>query len=198
MNNTFNITSSGVISNDPTYLTFNLYYFIMGFIKLALSMGFSFIIGVERELHSHPGGICTHTLVGFGSCLYTMISINLREKYPVPTADPARICAQIVSGMGFLGSATIFKSENYVKGINTAANLWISAAISMAIGCDLWELGLTTACFTIGALFLNSRYKKLRYGNRNITTTTTGEISPTDTLTRDPLEAPYGDKNPED
>ena len=51
--------------------------------------------------------------------------------------------------MGFLGSATIFKSNNYVKGINTAANLWISAAISMALGADLWELGLATSFFVI-------------------------------------------------
>ena len=99
----------------------------------------SFIISVEREMHSHPGGICTHTLVGFGSCLFTITSVHLRDKFPSSGADPARICAQIVSGMGFLGSATIFKSQNYVKGINTAANLWISAAISMAIGLDLWE-----------------------------------------------------------
>ena len=61
--------------------------------------------------------MCTHTLVGFGSCLFTMISVHLNDKFNVETADPARICAQIVSGMGFLGSATIFKSNNYVKGI---------------------------------------------------------------------------------
>mgnify|MGYP001398003485 CR=1 FL=1 len=140
-----NITNNSIINNEIQYLNFNYEYLIISFIKSSLSVLFSFIIGFERELHSHPGGICTHTLVGLGSCLFTMISVNLRNMYPSPNADPARICAQIVSGMGFLGSATIFKSNNYVKGINTAANLWISAAISMAIGMGLWEFGLITA-----------------------------------------------------
>ena len=121
-----------VTETNYNYISFDIYYFYMSFIKLSLSLLFSFIIGFERELHTHPGGICTHTLVGLGSCLFTMVSVNLNNKYNMDNSDPARICAQIVSGMGFLGSATIFKSNNYVKGINTAANLWISAAISMA------------------------------------------------------------------
>ena len=62
-----------------------------------------------------------------------------------------------------LGSATIFKSDNYVKGINTAANLWISAVVSMAIGCDLWEFALITSLFTVVILYTNNRYKKWRY-----------------------------------
>lgn len=141
----------------------NWNYIINSSIKLTLSMFFSLIISIERELHSHPGGMCTHMLVGFGSCLYTMISINLQDNHNVSSADPARICAQIVSGMGFLGSATIFKSNNYVKGINTAANLWISAAISMSIGADLWELGLITSLFTFLILIINNRYKSYIY-----------------------------------
>jgi len=148
------------------YITFNPNYLVITFIKLILSATFSFIIGIERELHTHPGGICTHILVGFGSCLYTIISVSLRDKYPATNADPARICAQIISGMGFLGSATIFKSNNYVKGINTAANLWISAAISMGIGADLWELSLITSVLTLMVLLLNNAYKKKRYGKK--------------------------------
>jgi uncharacterized membrane protein YhiD involved in acid resistance len=71
--------------------------------------------------------------------------------------------------MGFLGSATIFKSNNYVKGINTAANLWISAAISMAIGADLWELALITSGFTCLVLFINNGWKKFHYGKKKKT-----------------------------
>jgi len=147
-------------------LTFSIKYIINSFIKLSLSVLCSTIISIERELHTHPGGIATHNLVGLGSCLFTMISVYLRDKYESPNADPARICAQVVSGMGFLGSATIFKSKNYVKGINTAANLWISAAVSMAIGADLWELAITTSGFTAIVLVLNNRYKKYRYGKK--------------------------------
>ena len=150
---------------------------------------FSSIISIERELHSHPGGICTHVLVGIGSCLYTMTSIYIKDKYPVTTADPARICAQIVSGMGFLGSATIFKSHNYVKGINTAANLWISAAIGMAIGMDLWELSAVTTFFVLIILLINNRYKKCRYGK--IKKNDDIEMNMMD---HDPLDAPYGDE----
>lgn len=151
------------------YIKFNIDYIYISLIKLSLSMLFSFIIAFERELHTHPGGACTHILVGFGSCLFTLISIHLRDNYVSDTADPARICAQIVSGMGFLGSATIFKSKDYIKGINTAANLWISAAISMAIGADLWELSLVTAFFTVFILLINNRYKNWRYSKENKT-----------------------------
>ena len=65
--------------------------------------------------------------------------------------------------MGFLGSATIFKSENYVKGINTAANLWISAAVSMAIGADMWEFTFLTTIFSVIVLIVNHFYKKCYY-----------------------------------
>ena len=175
--------------NQHTYVTFNFLYFITALFKLLLLILFSFIIGFERELHTHPGGVCTHTLVGLGSCLFTMISVHLNDQYHANNADPARICAQIVSGMGFLGSATIFKSNNYVKGINTAANLWISAAISMAIGANLWEFAAVTSLLTLMVLLLNNRYKNFIYGRNNINSNTITELS------HDPLDAPYGDEN---
>ena len=101
--------------------------------------------------------------------------------------------------MGFLGSATIFKSDNYVKGINTAANLWISAAISMSIGADLWELGLITAILTIIILILNNRYKRYRYGQLKKKDDDSEDIElgniDNDSLSRDPEDAPYGNEN---
>jgi uncharacterized membrane protein YhiD involved in acid resistance len=138
-------------------------YFVEAIAKLALSVVCSVIISIEREFHTHPGGMATHSLVGLGSCLFTMISLYMRERYAAPNADPARICAQIVNGMGFLGSATVFKSNNYVKGINTAANLWICAAISMAIGAGLWEMAVLTSLFTAAVLGLNNWYKQRLY-----------------------------------
>ena len=146
------------------------------------------MIGFERELHTHPGGICTHTLVGFGSCLFTIISVHLNDLYP-SNGDPGRICAQIVSGMGFLGSATIFKSNNYVKGINTAASLWISAAVSMGIGIGLWEFSLVTVIFTVLSLFVNNRFKNYIYRKN--------ENNNSIELSHDPLDAPYGDEKKE-
>ena len=181
MNNTikFNTKNDNIINFD-----FNLMKITL--VKSLLSILFSFILGLERELHTHPGGICTHTLVGLGSCLFTMISVNLKNNFPSNNADPARITAQIVSGMGFLGSATIFKSNNYVKGINTAANLWISAAVSMAIGADLWEMGAVISFLTIFILLINNIYKRFRYKNDSDTI-----------LPHDPLDAPYGDETKE-
>ena len=186
--------------NNTNTICFNYSnsYFLSALLKLGLSTLLSFLISIERELHSHPGGACTHILVGFGSCLFTMISVRIGEVYNSSNSDPARICAQIVSGMGFLGSATIFKSDNYVKGINTAANLWISAAISMAIGADLWELGLITAILTIIILIINNRYKRYRYGklkkNDDESDIELGNID-NNSLSRDPEDAPYGNEN---
>jgi len=192
MNNT---THNYINETSINYISFSLKYIIYSFIKLGLSLLLSLIISIERELHSHPGGICTHALVGIGSCLFTMVSVHLRDKYNVNTADPARICAQIVSGMGFLGSATIFKSNNYVKGINTAASLWISAAISMAIGADLWELGLVASIFTTSVLFLNNRYKKFRYSKNKKNDTDNTDIRLEEGLNYDAENAPYGHEN---
>jgi len=192
MNNT---TQNYVNEPSINYISFSLNYIIYSFIKLGMSLLLSFIIGFERELHSHPGGICTHTLVGIGSCLFTMTSVHLRDKYNVNTADPARICAQIVSGMGFLGSATIFKSNNYVKGINTAASLWISAAISMAIGSDFWELGFVASLFTTSILLINNRYKKYRYGKSKKNETDNSDIRLEEGLSYDAENAPYGHEN---
>jgi len=157
-------------------------------IKLCLSVIMSFLIGIERERHTHPGGVCTHILVGIGACLYTMISVHIQDNYESGNSDPARICAQIVSGMGFLGSATIFKSDNYIKGINTAANLWVCAAISMAIGADLWEIALISSLFTFSVLVLNSTYKIYHYRDKKV------DEDITDQLDHDPMDAPYGDE----
>ena len=207
-----NVTNSNSYYNSillSEYISLDLRYIYMSLIKLTLSTILSFIISIERELHTHPGGICTHTLVGFGSCLITMVSVNLRDKFPASNSDPARICAQIVSGVGFLGSATIFRSNNYVKGINTAANLWISAAISMAIGADLWELAASTSIFVLFVLLINNRYKKYRYGkynkkkvkkhglkpDRNIRVNDNDNIEIEIELPRPPDDAPYGNEN---
>jgi putative Mg2+ transporter-C (MgtC) family protein len=187
MNNTTNsVITDNIINNN--FININLLTITL--IKLSLSTLFSFIVGFERELHTHPGGICTHTLVGIGSCLYTMVSVHTRDIYPSNNSDPARICAQIVSGMGFLGSATIFKSNSYVKGINTAANLWISAAISMAIGIGLWEFAAVGSLFTVFTLFINNRYKTYAYKNKN--------KNKNIKIDHDPLDAPYGDENDSD
>ena len=122
-------------------------------IKFILVIVTTTIMSIERERHSHPGGVVTHILAGLGACLFTIISMQ-------QSGDPARIAANIVSGIGFLGSATIFKSNKFVKGINTAANLWVSAGLGMAIGFGLWELSLLLSIIVSGILFASNKYYK--------------------------------------
>ena len=133
-----------------------------GFIKLLLALGLGTVVGLEREFHRHPGGLCTHILVTIGSTVYTMVSIKI-----VPDSiddrhigDVGRIAAQIVSGIGFIGAGTIYKSDNYVKGLNTAATIWSSASIGMAIGADLWELAVIASLMILFILSVNNMYRK--------------------------------------
>lgn len=117
------------------------------------------ILSIERERHTHPGGVVTHLLVGLGACMYSSVSLRLFHKYD-DGADPGRIAANIVSGMGFLGSATVFKANHFVKGINTAANLWIAGSIGMAVGMGFWELCIIVSCLVSGILFASNTYYK--------------------------------------
>lgn len=97
--------------------------------KLAVALVLAFAIGWERERHDRPAGLRTHILVCLGSTLLTIVS----ESYG-PQSDPARISAQIVSGIGFLGAGTILRHGSVVRGLTTAASLWTVAAIGIAVG----------------------------------------------------------------
>ncbi len=89
------------------------------------------IIGWERERHDRPAGLRTHILVCMGSALFTLVS----DAYGVRVqSDPSRISAQVVSGIGFLGAGTILREGQVIRGLTTAASLWIVAAIGMAVG----------------------------------------------------------------
>ena len=133
-----------------------------GFIKMLLALALGTIVGLEREFHRHPGGLCTHILVTMGSTIYTMISIKIvpqTDEYRY-NGDVGRIAAQIVTGIGFIGAGTVYKSDNYVKGLNTAATIWSSASIGMAIGADLWELALIASIMILFILSVNNMYRR--------------------------------------
>ena len=108
-----------------------------------------FIIGVERERFQKPAGLRTTVLVCVGSALFTLLSFKA-----FPGADPARVAAQIVSGIGFLGAGTIIRSGMNIKGLTTAATLWVSAAIGMAAGGYQYTLALAAAILTLLVLQL--------------------------------------------
>lgn len=94
-------------------------------IRISASVLFGFVIGVERQLTGHPAGIQTNVLVCLGSCIFVLFSIIM------PVSDVSRIAAQIVTGVGFLGSGIIFRDGVNVRGINTAATIWCAAAIGI-------------------------------------------------------------------
>lgn len=99
--------------------------------RVALAIVLGFILGLERELYKRPAGLRTHILVCIASCLIMMVSI-----YGFDEGDPARLAAQVVSGVGFLGAGAIMREEkgSGIKGITTAATIWMSAMIGLSCG----------------------------------------------------------------
>src|SRR5256885_4119001 len=105
-------------------------------LRLIAGLALGAIIGFERELHLHPAGFRTHSLVSLGAALFAIIS---GYGYGGAAVDPTRITAQIVSGIGFIGAGTILQYRGHVRGLTTAASLWSVAAIGTAArtGLDL-------------------------------------------------------------
>lgn len=103
-------------------------------IKLLVSLGAGAIIGAEREYKSKNAGFRTIILITVGSTLFTIISFSMAGNY-----DPTRIASNIITGVGFLGAGAIFREGLNVKGLTTAATIWISAAIGMSIGAGQYE-----------------------------------------------------------
>ncbi|MEY9212713.1 MgtC/SapB family protein [Thermobifida halotolerans] len=117
------------------------------------------LIGLEREYHNKNAGLRTHTLVGVGSALFMLVG-----KYGfgdvldegLVMLDPSRVAGQIVSGIGFIGAGLIFVRRDVVRGLTTAAAVWVSCAVGMACGAGLWLLGAwgTAAYFLVVLGFL--------------------------------------------
>jgi putative Mg2+ transporter-C (MgtC) family protein len=111
--------------------------------QLFLAAGLSATIGTERELQHKSAGLRTNTLVGIGAALFMLISkfgtLDVLNRYLV-VLDPSRIAAQIVSGIGFIGGGIIFKQRNEIRGLTTAAAVWLSAAVGAACGAGLLRL----------------------------------------------------------
>jgi putative Mg2+ transporter-C (MgtC) family protein len=143
--------------------------------ELALAFALSSLIGLEREWRQKSAGLRTHTLVGTGAALFLIVSkygfTDVLGHYVV--LDPSRVAAQIVSGIGFIGGGLIFVRGDVVRGLTTAAIVWVTAAIGMACGAGLplLALAVTAAHFIVvfvyprlAATLPRSRY--LGYGVR--------------------------------
>jgi putative Mg2+ transporter-C (MgtC) family protein len=99
-------------------------------VALLLSVLLGGLVGLERELHAHPAGLRTHILVCLGSCLMTLVSVHIG-----PGSDD-RIAAQVVSGVGFLGAGAIIREGASVRGLTTAASIWSTAGMGIALGAS--------------------------------------------------------------
>jgi putative Mg2+ transporter-C (MgtC) family protein len=126
--------------------------------RLAVAAGLGGAIGFERELRDREAGFRTHMLVCVGSALFTLVSAyGFREFLTgggaVIRADPTRIAAQIVTGIGFLGAGAIIRQGLSIRGLTTAATLWVSAAIGIAAGAGYWSGAVFATVLTILALW---------------------------------------------
>jgi putative Mg2+ transporter-C (MgtC) family protein len=119
-------------------------------LRLLLAAVLGATIGLEREIHEHPAGMRTHLLVSLGSAGFTVLSIYA---FPAPGADPARIAAQIVTGVGFLGAGAILKEGATIRGLTTAASLWAVAAVGMAAGAGAWLIAMTITAIVVFSLW---------------------------------------------
>lgn len=114
--------------------------------RLVLALALSTLIGLERELRQKSAGLRTHSLVGVGSAAFMLISMygfaGVLGQHVV--LDPSRVAAQIVSGIGFIGGGIIFVRQDVVRGLTTAAAVWVTAGVGMACGGDLPLIAVTT------------------------------------------------------
>jgi len=147
-------------------------------LRLVLGAVVGGIIGFEREIHGRAAGFRTQLIVCVAAVLIMIVSENyyhyMQSTDPLLRIDPARISAGALIGIGFLGSGVIIKSGYAVRGLTTAASIWIVSAIGLAIGGGLYFEGLFTAAITILALIVlrtvEKRIKNLRYKSLIIST----------------------------
>ena len=146
-------------------------------VLLALVIGFA--IGFERKMRFKEAGVRTHTIVCIAAVLYTMISV-----YGFSGGDPARVAAQVVPGIGFIGAGMIFYHKETIRGLTTAAGIWATAAIGMAVGVGWYTLSVVAALSIIliqCVMHMNFRiFHSHHYVKVNIIfTDATGEVAET-------------------
>lgn len=159
--------------------------FLLGRIILAGFLGG--LIGLERDIHGRAAGVRTNLLVGMGAAVFMIMSEMVASPGPnlkgseMMSGDPGRIAAQIVTGIGFLGAGTIIKAGITIRGLTTAACLWVVAGIGMASGAGYYSIAIVTTfvsiCSLQGLLYLEKLYPKDTFGTLMITTTNEADPS---------------------
>lgn len=135
--------------------------------RLFLAFFAGMLIGIEREAHSQPAGMRTHILITIGSALAMLLSIFIPQTYiGFQNGDPARIAAQVVSGIGFLGAGAILKFGVNVRGLTTAASVWAMAMIGLAIGAGMFMVSLVALIIILFSLSVMDTFEKHLFRNR--------------------------------
>ena len=130
-------------------------------LRLLAATAMGAVIGLEREYHAKEAGVRTHLLVALGSCLFMIISVygfELMLSRDHVSFDPSRIASQVVTGIGFIGAGTIILQKQMVRGLTTAAGLWVTAAIGLACGNGMFLLALITTLVVLVSLGLLNIY----------------------------------------
>jgi putative Mg2+ transporter-C (MgtC) family protein len=142
-------------------------------ILLLVAFGLSSLIGLERELRQKNAGLRTHTLVGVGAATFVLVSkYGFSDVVSEGTVnlDPSRVAAQVVSGIGFIGAGVIFVKRADVRGLTTAAAVWVTAAVGMAAGAGLVTLAVAaTATHLIVAYVYTPLVRRLPASRRSLT-----------------------------
>lgn len=144
-------------------------------IRIALAGVLGAAVGLERELRAKEAGTRTHFLVSMGSALFTILSQygfdeSLKVYSSLASFDPSRIAAQVVTGIGFIGAGTIIFQKHVVKGLTTAAGLWVTAAIGMTVATGLYALAIGSTILVLCCLEMFN-YVMRRFGMKKIAVT---------------------------
>ncbi|CNH55645.1 MgtC/SapB family protein [Yersinia pekkanenii] len=139
-------------------------------LRIALAGALGGLIGIERQLRSKEAGLRTHILVGIGSAMFMIVSkYGFEDLLTLEhvSFDPSRVAAQVVSGMGFLGAGTIMIQKQMIKGLTTAAGMWVTAAIGLVIGSGLYEIGIYGTLMTLVVLEIFRQISNRLFGQHH-------------------------------
>ncbi|TWT06696.1 MgtC/SapB family protein [Planococcus sp. CPCC 101016] len=139
--------------------------------RLLAAALFSGLIGIEREAKSQPAGLRTHLLVGIGSCLMMILSITgfdsfINRDNSTIRFDPSRIPSYVISGIGFLGAGTIIVHRGSVKGLTTAASVWVAAGLGLTVGAGMYFSAFLTTVIVLLTLYVLYHIESKFFKNR--------------------------------
>ena len=142
-----------------------------GLIRLSLAAVLAGAIGIERELREQEAGLRTHMLVCVGATMFMIVGVYAWSDYQLSNdigvvVDPSRVASYVVSGIGFLGAGAIIRHGINVRGLTTAASLWVVAAIGVAVGAGMYEFSVATTALVILALWPLAQVKNLLAGKQ--------------------------------